>query len=340
MKRIILLLISCSLIIFLSGCVKNQDLIFDKYGYNYRGYDINGFSRQGVHINGTKYDKNGYDANGYDIYGYDEDGFNVKGINKTGLSKQEVLQKKYSYLISEKSTIEKVFNNILYSLRKDEYESLKEYRARINKEIIDTSFILSSNAIKGKYNPETREYIFEISMNIRDLYSVWKYKFSESTKIIKYPEDLNLNNDYVFTQAFNISSNEYTGSNAFGVTVDVQSYKQDVYVIHPINIENILKFNHNVFINLKYSFMPALEIRMKVDKKLAKKYKLDKFAIKINGNIQDIENSLYTSHYYNEATIDNPISLNYNYYISKAIINDFILYSLDTKEVIFGYSEK
>lgn len=353
---------------------------YDRQGFNKNGYDEDGYDEEGISYKGYNiegYDKNGYDEkgfnyNGYNIKGYDKYGFNDKGytikgynrngLNKNGLSKKIVEKRKINKLRSSPTTIVKIFNSTLKSLKKDKYESSLEYTSRIKNNDINTYFTMEVD-IKGRYNPESKMYelVFSASNNLNGPF----YKYKQGN-----PDSNFTFNPFSFQATsliYQSKDNSWKdlGSNAYGYTTEVVRTHIKQYVIYPDNLSQIVDYNEyfdlkliedksqvcarftgsgelseekdkrdlTFLCNNKYDVILSIPI----SKKLAKKYDKQDFKLKISAKLIGINNSMYYNSSYSSATIDFPYSYAVASYISQAHIDTIVIYNKNTQKMLYQY---
>ena len=342
------------------GCVNSPQIIYDKSGYSKQGYNINGydksgfnengynsngynklgFNSQGYNINGFSkfgFNKNGYDKNGFNENGYNSDGYNKLGFNSQGLTKKQVLKKEFDKLIQSKPTIKKVFHSILKKQEKDKYESDKEYKARI-KNMNFTTYAIMNIDIRTEYDPNKKQY--KIFFDTKAPYLSFKQKFNCGV-INQFETKFNKEKlgKLILEHIDEKENYDSIGSNAFGHTVDVTNFRGISYIIYPNNLNAILNM-HNIYTYKKkyYDDEKFYYIALNVNKKQAKLLDKEKLKLKVGIEFDNTLN-LYKGVFVTSATIDSPTSMMFTNYLFKGKIKEFVLFTKDTKEILFHYAD-
>ena len=194
---------------------------YDREGYNKNGYDRTGYNKEGYDWAG--YNKNGYNKEGYDREGYNKDGIDKNGLDRNGYDKNKKFNKKLYMENSFEngfniSTNYKEFTEMALSLmkmsseefsnpkiKKDEFETTKEYNKRVKEikknlnkiksdianNLYEKTYLYKSVVLFDEYDADNEEWILKlnplypkIEEEIDDviIWSVSTYNFEETLR--------------------------------------------------------------------------------------------------------------------------------------------------------------
>ena len=239
-------------------------------------------------------------------------------------------------LIKSRDNVKSVFNQILRAQKGDKYESTAEYKNRMDNLKINRYAVIDLKTEKA-YNPNTKMYQIKFSLDKGSLgggYSRRYYK-GQLTKMSYLGPS---NESYYFSKRASGSSYHDRQSNAYGVTVGVDTYTSTSYEAHFFNINKLIGMpNIKAYRTEVYSTSYAIFIQM--DKEKAKQ--LDKQKIKAKARVLFINTAhgLFKDIVGSGATIDTPVALYGTMYQFEAQLKELVVYSQNTKEILFKFAD-
>ncbi|WP_415408219.1 hypothetical protein ACLHDG_06615 [Sulfurovum sp. CS9] len=267
---------------------------------------------------------------------------------KSTTSPKKVLKKneRIEKLINTDSNIEKVYKNILFThLMKDKFESTKEYKARLDNPKFNTYAIMEQSG-KKQYNADKKLYKVcfdgpESTVGFGNQY----FRGDESTKYIGRSDAIKPKK-YDLAISFEDSYKESTVvmRNNFGVATNVKKRERTSFAIHPNNLKSVMKMK-NIFttVDKDKSFSTLIYrntcINIPADKESAKELDKHKYMIKMGVTFLKIRTHLYSDSHKSEATISNPESYFGETWGFDGHINEFVVYNIDTREILFQYTD-
>lgn len=256
---------------------------------------------------------------------------NSPDLNKNRSIKTSLTKNQISTLINTKSNFKTAYNNTLKKLKRNKYETSSEYKNKIKNINTIAVVVLES---KGKYYPD--DGVYRINFWVSTPVMKWIHHYKQGV-LDEFNMDIETPDDWFNTLAITMGKSsrmETLESNAFGAQAYVDNTYKTGYTALPNNLKNIINSHNNLALDRDKDYMT---LSFPISRELAKKYDKQKFKLKAEITLTDIEKSMFRTTYFKDATISSTYRDTHHNYVVSVHINKLIIYNHSTKKVLFTH---
>lgn len=218
--------------------------------------------------------------------------------------------------LNPNTAIYNTFFQVLKKIKKGKYESTIEYNKRMENEKIDTYATMVIKTTTD-YDPDKKIYKVKFDAD----YGPYSNTVQKSAKLSDYGE---ISSDF---------SSDHIPAPRATIKLEYQSDKYTKLAVHPDNLKKIIKDNNISTYMKPLPVFQSYYISIPADPEKAKILDKQQIMLKVGIELTDLKKSFYVEE---KLTAEPAVITTYGF---NCHIKEFIVYSDDTKEILFQYIE-